>query len=292
MRAGNAARVFPEQGLDEIIQPAIRNTTKNREAYMYTQDGQEMTVLSTILFDLKEDEESTASWDKETVRYMLSNRRGVESIIRSTIKKNRLQRVDVEDVFQDLLMDMYKKEDFNEYMEDGIKNIFRFIAKRLEFIMHRYTSEYYEEEKHRVDNVVKYEDDEELTLLDTVAADNTAEKELINRIEYEDISSFIEAVEHKRHIFGFDLFQVLYIYLKLHTSGVKEDDIWNFISVITKIERKIIKDSYSAVMADNNIRNAITAMVMTSVEDGINVIGEYIYGRTQLDKTLKIQFSI
>jgi len=258
----------------------------NNDSVINTYENNGLTIRSNF-YDLKE-VESCKGWDKETITHVLKYRARIKGIIQYSMRRNGIQAVEVDDIYQDLLNDLYEVDDYDILMENRSRSVFHYISKRLEFIMHRVTTSYYKNKKLMSRNTLENEDGDETSIFDLLEAENRDEENTIQQIEYEDIEAYIDDIECRRYYFGFDIYQFFYVFISLKDK-VETSELWGAISVVCCVDIKDISSGRDEIYRNVDFRSFVLVLTMADKDKVLSILGKYVYGKKQIDKLIAFE---
>lgn len=240
------------------------------------------TAMVYIPFLEDTDSELRKGWDKLTVDYVINNKDKVLKRIKALCSKyTNLCHMDIEDIYQNLLEYLYKAEDYNKIISDGIvvplegylnnsiKNaIKRYVTKRASQVTY---------------SDVVLNEDKELSIYNYIP-DDSAELEIEEKTMYnlEDLCSYYE---HQRYRYGFDVFMLFYV--RLLTLRYNIDDLFDEIAKICIGNKKDLGNiDYNKDEMFLSIAKAIT---LCGIDKAISVLEKYVYGKDKI-KDLIMQY--
>jgi hypothetical protein len=241
---------------------------------------------------LKEEEKQLTGWSKSTIDYVTANRSRVQQSIRGIAKgyNKILQRIDVDDIYSDLLYYLYSCDDYNiEKAYDRsstpgtIVSIEGYIHCCVKYCVVRYITKVYNEEKDVVRESIKDEEGKELSLYDTIA-DNRTENDF-SKSSY-DLDSICKSYESKRYAFGPDIFQIWFI--RLETILNKKQDKYNDILVILGISKREINQVEKGAGKEEIMISIAKAITLIGIEEAINIIREYTYCADKIEEVIEL----
>ena len=229
-----------------------------------------MSSLSEIIYSpLKEEEESLVGWSKETIDYVLDNRRSTYSQIRGIAKSlnKSLQLTDVEDIYEEILCYLYGCDDYNtekaidrSNRDGAIVSLEGYVGSCVKFCVIRHVTKEYEQEKETVRETVSDTDGKELSLFDTI----TDRKTLLSyEDEHCDLEDVCKTYQYKRYEYGPDIFQVWFVRLQ---------------TMIHDIEKT--NDTVMLMIA--------RAITVAGIDKAVEIIREYTYSADRIEKVVEL----
>ena len=234
------------------------------------------------------EEESTEGWDKETIEYIQNNRqkvmRAIYGIARS-MGRRRLQTTDIEDIYSQLLLYMYKTEDYDVLKAtsgcgDGrVLSLEGYINSCIKYCILRHIQEEGKEIRRRARN--KVEDGRELELLDTVPDEEA--NELFDEILI-DLKEYCDMCEHSRYKYGPDIFLVWYV--RLLTLG-KREGLYEKVLEVLGIDRGELIKVEELSRKDGLMAGFAKAITTAGIDASINIIEDYVYSAARIREVIE-----
>jgi len=234
--------------------------------------------LRTISYSLKDDDDSVEGWDKSTINYCMNNMDKIRTMVSKMCFQYNCK--DRDDIQSCLFEDLYESEDFDPLREGGAaKSIDSYIQMKLQFVIFRYLK--------KMGN--------ELALENIDHAVDNGIKERFEEVEIGNLSELLDNIEHKRDVYGIDVFSFLYLYFKLSIKFIDEEEIWNFMNVILKLDKRDVSKAYENMKRDEDFILAFRK-IFSSGDVGIDIsyvteeIGNRVFGRKQFDNIIEEYF--
>lgn len=223
---------------------------------------------------LKETEADTKSWNKATIRYVLTNRERLLGLITIYLRMLKNTQTHPDDILDLLLDGLYEKPDYvpqigKQGQEIGIDV---YINKYIKELCSIESKRNLKEASHYVPNYKKTEDsDVEQNVLDNVPDINGHKG--IDKVG-KDIESALIELEPKRYMYGFDLYDFLYIKLlgdRLRKPIEEQNQLLDLLDIPLK---QVTKARYE-----------VTNLVTQSNEERlIHYLEPYVYSREVICK--------
>lgn len=244
-----------------------------------------MKLQLAVYSPFMEEEKPVAGWCKDTIEYVNNNRSRVIKSIRgmaSSMNRKSLQIADVEDIFSEIVMYLYKCDDYNIYKaierssSGSAVSLEGYVNACIKFCVRRYLTTEYDMEKTKI-RETRDIDGRELSIFDTIS-DGKSEEEFASVLI--DLEQHCKICEHLRYKYGPDIFMIWYIRLLTLAEGMSElyKDILNILGISKKelnsIERKTYQDEMMISFA-NSISNY-------GVERAIEIIENYVYSANKI----------
>ena len=249
-----------------------------------------MNTLEELLYSPLEEEENARieGWEKDTVEYATNNKSRVIKQIRNLASgkyKKGLQTQDVEDIYSELMLYLYKHEDYdlvkavNRASSSNIVSLEGYVNVCIKFCTLRFLTDMINNERELVHETISKEDND-ISIWDAIA-DTRSE---IN-IENMDVNleEFCSSCEPMRYRFGPDLYLVMYV--RLITPRIDGDRVYtsllNAIGISKNSIAKLNNNSEDAVIA-----NFAKAISLTEPKEAIRILEKYVYGASAIRKVV------
>lgn len=239
---------------------------------------------------IDEETEELSGWYKMTVDYALKHEGKIKSEIRSAARRYRstIQIVDIEDMYNDVIMYLYSHKDYD--INDAINRSSTGIMVSLEgyvnscvkFCIMRACSLMNKDDNCRVSEIVLGNDDEELSIFDTLYKDEDCVT--IDNLVY-DLETMCKSCEPIRYRFGADIYLVWYI--RLLTIAYKIGDKFNLIMDVLGINKKDIIKLNSCFNDDPVMMSMAKAITATGTLKAIGILEEYVYSAPLIKQAIK-----
>lgn len=232
---------------------------------------------------LIENHDELEGWKKDTVEYATQNKGKVYAKIRGIAKNihgKRLQSWEVDDIYSDVMMYMFKTDDYDTeraIVGDGIVSFESFISICIKYCVIRYCTNVWNERHNVVSNVVTTEDGE-LDLLDTVPNRMNMYDE--DAIMY-DLAKLCESYEPYRYIRGIDIYQIWLI--KILIMKYKKDSKYAQLLKILNINNGM---SNSDIGEDSIMANLAKAINLAGTEKSIEILKNYVFGQESIERAI------
>lgn len=241
-----------------------------------------MGNLEEIIYNplMEEQVEDVTGWCKETVDYVTSHRSRVTRQIRSVargMRKTGLQATDVDDIMSELMLHLYKADDYNidkainRSSTGSIVSIEGYVNNCVKNCVLRYCSQSHARDKELVSETVRGEDDKELSIFDSIA-DVSADITLDNLVY--DLPVLLKSCEPVRYRFGPDIYLVWYV--RLLTVNDKKGDTFRSILEVLGISRKDLS-RLNKSCEENVMFELAKAICLSSTEKAVKLLEEYVY---------------
>jgi len=232
------------------------------------------------------EEESTAGWTKKTVTYVVTNKDYIYNVIKNIaygIINKPLSQQSVDDIYSEVLIQMYKHEDYDIYKAMSnpagtIVPIEGYLGKYIKTIVIRYLSSEYKIVKDRVKDY-QLEDGEWGSTIDNITDDNSSID--VSNL-FIDLDKLLREYEYIRYVYG-DVYLIIYVNLitTLYKKEYKYKELLNILG-ISKNTLKTIEmlDSGELMLS---IAKAIT---LTGIEESIKILEGYVYASSSIKNAL------
>ena len=237
------------------------------------------------------EEESNTGWSKDTVRYVMNHSSKIKRQIRSLARgyrKNGLQTADIEDIYTDLVLYLYKSSDYDiEKAESRSKSptgeivsIEGYITSCTKCCVMRACKNLGEYDSIRVSDTVKSEDDNDLSIFDSIYD----EKDNINidHMIY-DIKALCKSYEPIRYRFGPDLYLVWFV--RLLTANDKEGNTFKNVLEVLGISRREI-NQLNKFNDESAMLSLARAINLYGIKKSLKEIRKYVYSANLVEKTV------
>lgn len=200
----------------------------------------------------------------------------LENDIKKFILYKVKNKVDVDDIFQDVLM-MLSTKDYYDIPDDvPIKS---FIFSRVNIMIKRYFH------KKGIDNKMLYfiDDNDKYANIDTcsgIEEDTDKNKVVFTR---EEVFELLKCLEGRRYKYKYDLYLILYIQLIVNFDDNK---FMRALSIVTGGDKKSLQASYSELYKDNEISQVVKMIV--NYDDSTTVLEDFIYGADGIKSMLVV----
>ena len=243
-----------------------------------------MNLQLLVYSPLKEEEKSVSGWSKETVDYINENRGKVIKTIKGIAKgisRKALQAADVDDIYSEILMYMYKSDDYNiskavERSSNGtLVSLEGYVNTCIRFCVIRYLTTEYNIQKETVREFTE-QDGKELSIFDTLS---DGEEKHYDDLMF-DIEEQCETSEYLRYKFGPDLYMLWYVRIltMLHGKGRMYKEILTILGVTKKDLENIERNAYQ----DDTMRSFAKSVSSCGLEKSIQVIEKYVYSANNI----------
>jgi len=250
-----------------------------------------MRELSQILYsELKEEDKALTGWSKSTVDYILNHRTRICNTIRGIAKglTKILQKADVENIYQEVLMYMHTCDDYNiskacERSSNGdVVSLEGYVHSCVKYCVIRYVTKQFDHEKNEVSEVTKDEDGKELSKFDTIVDINT---QGFDDYCYE-IKEVCRSSEHERYQFGPDIFQIWYV--RLLTMIYNKEDKYIDILTVLGVSKADIANIHKAKDYDGAMLSIARAVSIVGIESAVDIIREYTYSADKIKRVVEL----
>lgn len=199
------------------------------------------------------------SWDKQTIDWAIANEKKIKNFVRGQIcRYSDSSYEDAEEIFQSLMLDLYKAEDFlvggeQEGLASTVQN---YVFKRAEYLVRTFKEKMCDVRRSRKDSQVKDEDGEFIEIFDLIASENNDYEGVI----YSDVESFLIPLEPRRYEFGFDLFQMLYISVLGNRYNLNNEGCFKVLALLNDMDMTSVKEAYLKLRDDEEIMSVVLAV--------------------------------
>ena len=248
-----------------------------------------MTLEVLVYCPFMEEEPSNDGWDKSTVDYLNDNKakviRNIYGIARK-ISGRHLQTADVEDIYSEILMYLYKSDDYNiskaiERSSSGtVVSLEGYINSCIKYCVLRYMTNKYKKDKDIIREYIN-EDGKDLSIFDTICdkKSNIDFDEIFIDLEQQCINS-----EHLRYRYGPDIFLVMYVRLLTMKKG--NNRLYKDILNVLGISRKELTNMGNISCKEDVMTGFARAIAKTGVERSIEIIEEYVYSAKKIKEVV------
>ena len=246
--------------------------------------------LETLVYSgLKEDPKNVEGWDKSTLDYVQKFKSRVCSNIRNIAagRARLLQTADIEDIYCDLIMYLYKCEDYS--MENGytrsssgqIVPLEGYVFSLTKYCVYRYMTNMYAKESMEV-TIVKAdeESDKEWALYDNIkdeTTEDTLEKTLCS------IKDLCDESTGDRYRIGADIYMIVYVKLLTTIYNKKEayKSMLKLLGVPDNLRTEDKDNKHNGLMLD-----FVIAISVSGEAESLEEVGKHVYQRELIDKAI------
>ena len=250
------------------------------DIFTYGKNGVESDAKKGY-FGVFDGEPDHKGWDKCTVEYAMNNDTRIKSYIRGQILRFSDSIVDdTEEIYQDLLMDLYKAEDYRLILDGpSASSLQSYVYKRLSYIISTFKSNMCNLRNTRKNSTVKDEDGEYIDIFDVIPDS----RDDFEQVLYSDVESFLRPLETRRYEFGFDLFQIIYVGVVGNRMQMDVEQVYQVLALLNSTKADNIQDCYLKIMDDDEIASVVLAI--NKCKD-ISKLSEHVYGVEQIHNLL------
>lgn len=245
--------------------------------------------LNVLVVDtFREAENQTDGWSKSTIDYINTNRAKVTRAIRSVARglcKQNLQLADVDDIYSEILLYLYRSDDWNVEKaigsnSDTIVTLEGYINSCVKYCVMRYLTTQYNKDKTLIRDTV---DDEgkELSIFDTISDDKATAG--YDQVIY-DFEQLCKANECMRYKYGPDIYLILYV--RLLTIENKKDDTYRDILSVLGVSKKDLYSIERKSSEDDMLLSLTKAVVNSGVEKAVQVLEKYVYSADKIKEVI------
>lgn len=228
---------------------------------------------------LLEENKCNSSWDKQTIYWITQNEKKVKGYINKVgynIKRKALCSGDVDDIFSDVRLRLYEKEDYIESKAIGrngyIITLEDYVLKITRDTTMRSILKQIEESSNIANTIYEDKDGNKKDFIDLIG-DERATKEFEREI-YK-LNDMLNSYEYKRYKYGIDTYTILLVRLVTNVSG--KDNLYQSslellgydIEHLDKIERKAFNDEM--------LMDIIKSITVLDTWDAIEMLRQHIY---------------
>lgn len=249
--------------------------------------GIEVLIYSPLMED---DSESVTGWEKDTIRLCLDSKSKIYKQIRGAAKglgKITLSHSDLEDIYEELLMYLYKSDDYNlnkaleRSRTDQMVTLEGYINTCIKYCVARHCTTSYKEDKIVLhDNGSTDDDGKEYSLLNNIP--DTRPLDDMDTVMY-DLENLCRTCEGQRYMGqDTDIYQVWFI--KLLTEGMPQDTYLRILDIldISKKELSSIRTSDN----DGMMAAFAHAIHICGTDRAKQIIRKYVFGAKQIEDTI------
>lgn len=244
--------------------------------------GNVVTDIEMGYHGIFDGEPDKRGWDKCSLEYAMKNEGRLKNHIRRMISKySNCVIEDSNDIYQDLVCDLYGADDFK--IIDGVRmttSVGNYVYKRLGFLIDTYREATCKDKTRRKDNVIRDEDGELVDIFDSIPS-GTDE---YDGVLYENVDSFLEPLEIKRNLYGFDIFMAMYVSMICTNNGIGREKCIKIVSLLANKDVCDIKEGYEKLLEDEEATSAVQAIAKSKTLSGLE---EYVYGKEQIRNIIR-----
>ena len=240
---------------------------------------------------MEESGEDVTGWDKSTIDYVSTHRSKIYSKIRGiakNIRRNNIQTSDIEDIYEELLVYLYKSDDYNitKAMErsstNTIVSLEGYLNVCIKYCVVRYCTDMYNEEKSRVAETVFDDEGKTLSLFDTIPDTRSYDHE---NVIY-DLEALCRSCETLRYKYGPDLYLVWYV--RLLTLKSDNDSLYKDILSVLGISKRELSNIEKYAADDDLLVSLAKAIDVIGIEQAIKIVRPYVFSAKKIDETILI----
>lgn len=247
-----------------------------------------MNLQLLVYSPLKEEEQSLSGWCKSTIDYIEANRNRVVRTIKGiakNISKQNLQSADVEDIYSEILMYLYKCDDYNiekaiDRSSSGtIVSLEGYVNSCVKYCVIRYITTAYKVDKETVREYTD-RDGKELSIFDTISDSKVADFE---RLIYS-MDQQCKMSEHIRYKYGPDIYMIWYVRLLTMSNGQEETykDILDVLGISKKELLSIERNAYQ----DDIMKNFAKSISNSGIDESISILEKYVYSAQKIKEVV------
>lgn len=248
-----------------------------------------METLSELVYSpLKEEENLTEGWSKDTIDYAIENKRKLFKAIRGVAKsKGRtLLNTDIEDIYQTVLNYLYRCDDYKlekAYTDKTLVSLEGYVHTCAKYCAIRYVTDAYAEERIRMSDITFDDEGKELSIFDTIADEKS--NITCDDIGY-DLREICKQFESHRYGFGPDIFMLWFIRLQtiIHHKEDRYKDILNILGVSRKELNEIERKTYS----DGAMLSIAKAVSIVGINEAIKVLRDFTYSYKNIEAVVNL----
>lgn len=248
-----------------------------------------METLSDLVYSpLKEEENLTEGWSKDTIDYAVNNKRKIYKAIRGVAKSKGkiLPNADVEDIYQTVLDYLYRCDDYKiekAYTDKAFVSLEGYVHTCTKYCVIRYVTDMYTDEKNKISENTYDDEGKELSIFDTIA-DKKAD------INCDDMGMTLRKVckqfESYRYGFGPDIFMLWFI--RLETILYHKEDRYKDILTILGVTKKELSDIERRTCTDGAMLSIAKAVSVIGVKESINVLKDFTYSYKNIEAVVNL----
>lgn len=234
----------------------------------------------------------TKGWVKETVNYCIKHKRDVERQIRGLAKgfrKQQLQTADIEDIFSELMVYLYKCDDYNiekaiERSSTGnIVSLEGYVNTCIKYAVIRYCNSMNTDDKNLVPEEIYDENGKEVSIFNTIPDESA---NIDDGLDDYDLETLCRCYEPLRYRYGQDIYQIMYIRIltTFDRSGKVYDNTLSLLGISKRDLRGFDKDS-----EDSAIRVLAKAITLVSLEEATSILERYVYSAHSIREAILAQ---
>lgn len=241
---------------------------------------------------MEQSTEDCSGWSKETIAYITQkrNKRKIERQIRGIARglRRNIQATDVEDIFSEIVLYMYRSDDYNlnkaiERSNSGsIVSLDGYINSCIKYCVIRYCANLNGRDRATVsDTVYSQDDDKEMSIFDTIPDSNS--EITLDHLIY-DLDTLCKSCECLRYRYGPDIYLVWYI--RLLTMDRQNSEIYNSILNILGIS-KFDLQNIERVNEDEVMISFAKAINLYGVDEAKRIIKPYVFSAQLIEDTVE-----
>lgn len=250
-----------------------------------------MESLSKLVYSpLKEDESNTKGWNKDTVNFAINHKSTVMRYIFTAAKTygKLLSRTESDEIYQRLLLYLYEASDYdiNKAVQSSgyVVSLTNYVGACIKYCVVRELTQGYEHNSKYVDSVIKMDDGNEGSILESIEDDKTSIKDIMNIEEFYNIC---RTYEYYRYFQDVDIFQLWVIKL-LCIKYKRDEDFYNTILSLF-VNRKGFMDDIQEDQKYCEIMHTIaSAIAVLGDEKALEVLKQFTYGYDIIEKAIKL----
>ena len=226
------------------------------------------------------------SWDKESLRYAMNHKKQllkyIESSCNSKPTKNKLSKDDYDDIYEELIIFLYKHKDYSEELAyNKERKSFVDLKSYIEIMAGYMCQTYIQNDKktnsNRVDHIQQV-GDEEVNILDNTKD----ESKEINISKFLSLDKILEQNLCNRYYNNVDIYLVWYIRIT-----TENDDTYNKVLGILNINKNNIKSKKRVETKLSELMKSIAkAVSLEGTESAKETLKKYVYSYDDIDRLI------
>lgn len=251
----------------------------------------EQSSLEELIYSPLMEEESTTGWTKDTLDYVFNHEGKIKRQIRNIargFRKSSLQTADVEDMYSDIVLYLYKNDDYDidKAMDRSRSNcgdivsIEGYVSSCVKCCVMRACKQLGQHDRSIVPESVTSDDDHELSIFDSIADDKASIN--IDHLEY-DIESLCKSFEPIRYRFGPDIYLVWYI--RILTEKDRSGELFHGILEALGISKRELS-RFSKYREDSPMLSMAKAINLFGPKRVLKELRKYVYSASTIENAV------
>ena len=224
-------------------------------------------------------------WDKSSVEYVNKNRSKLLRYIAQYANrayKGMVNRMDVDDIYSELLLYMYKYADYTVFRGSHSMSLEQYVRYSARICVKRFVSENYGKDISTTGEFVRNSEGDEMSIFDTIeSVEHTDEfDEVITSLQ-----GACEVIRSKRYVNGIDILQMWYIRLLTIKLDIP-DEFESILKIVAETDRALLRDTYDK-LKDEEYVELHSAIALEGIEESIEIISKHIHGVKGINEAVR-----